>query len=151
MPDWLAYVPRGRRECAYANVRLASRVIGTIYDDALKPVGLRAAQLALLWAIVAMEPVDMTSLGRETATDQTTLSRTVENLRRAKLVSVQAGEDRRVKVIRLTASGRLRFAAAMPDWERAQAEAAKLLSLEALQGMGRSIRRARRSTATEAA
>jgi DNA-binding MarR family transcriptional regulator len=144
-PDWLAYIPRGRNECAYSNVRLATRVIGAIYDDALRPVGLRAAQLALLWAIVAMEPVDLTSLGRETATDQTTLSRTVENLRRQRLVSVQPGEDRRVKVIRLTNIGKLRFAAAMPYWERAQVEAARVLSLDALESLGRSIRRARRA------
>lgn len=146
-PPWADYVPRGRSECAFAQVRLLGRVLTTIYDDALKPVGLRASQLALMWAIVAMEPVDMGSLGQATATDQTTLSRTVQNLRRERLVSVRAGVDRRVKVLRLTAAGRERFAAAMPLWERAQARAAELMPLDAVAALGRQVRRALRGGA----
>jgi DNA-binding MarR family transcriptional regulator len=126
---------------------LVGRVVGAIYDDALKPVGLRASQLALMWAIVAMEPVDMTSLGEVTLTDQTTLSRTVENLRRARLVSVRAGDDRRMKVLRLTAAGKARFGAAMPLWERAQREAARLMSLDAVSALGKQVRKAMRAAA----
>ena len=53
------------------------------YDEALKPVDLRASQLALMWAIVACEPVELGKLGDITHTDQTTLSRTVDKLRQA--------------------------------------------------------------------
>lgn len=146
-PPWAAYVHRGYRECAFQQVKLVGRVVGAIYDEALKPVGLRASQLALLWAILAMEPVDFSSLGAATETDATTLSRTVQNLRRAGLVGVSAGEDRRVKVLRLTSAGRARFAAAMPHWERAQREAARILSLETVQALGRQVRRAMREAA----
>lgn len=147
VPRWLDYVPRGRGECVYANVRLASRVVGAIYDEALEPSGLKASQLALLWAIVAMEPVEMSALGRETATDQTTLSRTVRTLERQRLVSVRTGEDRRVKLLRLTARGRACFAAALPHWEQAQARVAEVLAPERLLAAGREIRRSRRAGA----
>ena len=114
-----AYIPRGP-ECAYANLKLISRVISTVYDDALRPVDLRASQLALMWAIVALEPVDLGHLGRVTITDQTTLSRTVEKLRQAKLVSVKPGSDRRMRIVKLTAAGYRRFEEAMPFWDLAQ-------------------------------
>jgi DNA-binding MarR family transcriptional regulator len=147
VPPWAAYVDRGYRECAFQQVKLVGRVVGTIYDEALKPVGLRASQLALLWAILAMEPVDLSSLGAATLTDATTLSRTVQHLRRAGLVGISAGEDRRVKVLRLTSAGKARFAAAMPHWERAQREAARIMPLETVQALGRQVRRAMREVA----
>ena len=98
------YAGRGR-ECAFANTRLLGRVVTNFYDAALKPADLRASQLALLWAIVACEPVEMGKLGDVTETDQTTLSRTVEKLRQAGLVVVETGTDRRVRLLRLTEEG----------------------------------------------
>jgi DNA-binding MarR family transcriptional regulator len=138
-----AYVGRGG-ECAYASIKLLSRVLGTVYDDALRPVDLRASQLALMWAIAAMEPVDLGRLGRVTLTDQTTLSRTVEKLRTAQLVSVRRGDDRRMRIVRLTALGRRRFADAMPFWELAQQRAGKLFPLDSLRILARRVRRAAR-------
>ena len=142
LPPWAGYVHRGRRECAFSQLKLMGRVANTIYDRALEPVGLRATQLALMWAIVAQEPVDMTTLGATTYTDQTTLSRTVRTLRRMRLVSVKPGADRRVKLISLSAAGKARFAAAMPHWENAQREAGRLMPLDVVNAMGRQVRRA---------
>jgi DNA-binding MarR family transcriptional regulator len=105
------YADRGR-ECAFANTRLLGRVVTNFYDAALEPADLRASQLALLRAIVACEPVEMGRLGEVTETGQTTLSRTVEKLRRAALVGAEAGRDRRVRLLGLTGEGRRRFARA---------------------------------------
>lgn len=139
-----AYVPRNT-ECAYNNLKVMTRVVSSIYDEELRPVGLRASQLALLWAIRAMEPVEFGRLGATTFTDQTTLSRTVALLKRAGLVSVRVGDDRRVRVISLTAKGLARFAVAMPLWERAQARADELLSLDDLRSVARKVRKAARA------
>jgi DNA-binding MarR family transcriptional regulator len=134
------FAGRGR-ECAFANVRLLGRVITSYYDAALKPAGLRASQLALLWAIVACAPVEMGRLGELTQTDQTTLSRTVEKLRQAGLVAVEAGEDRRVRMLRLTDDGRTRFARAMPYWEAAQREMDRWFSVESLKQLAKRAHR----------
>src|SRR4051794_21224305 len=80
-----AFAGRGR-ECAFANIRLLGRVVTHFYDVALKPADLRASQLALMWSIVACEPLEMGRLCDIMQTDQTTLSRTVEKLRQADLV-----------------------------------------------------------------
>jgi DNA-binding MarR family transcriptional regulator len=143
------YAARGG-ECAYANLKLVTRVVSNVYDEALRPCGLRASQLALLWAIVALEPVDAGRLGTVTLTDQTTLSRTIATLRAAGLVSIRAGTDRRVKVIRLTAAGRARFRAAMPLWETAQQRASEMLSLDVVRQLGRRVRGARRAATAPA-
>jgi DNA-binding MarR family transcriptional regulator len=139
-----AYARRGP-ECAFANVRVLGRVVGTFYDEMLKPADLRASQLALLWAILACEPVDQKSLERVTQTDQTTLSRTVEHLRSAGLVTIAAGKDRRVRLIRLSAHGRRVFLRAMPYWEAAQREAAQWLALADVRNLARAAHRFARS------
>jgi DNA-binding MarR family transcriptional regulator len=139
------YASRGR-DCAYGNLRLMTRVIGSLYDEALREVGLHAAQLQLLWAIVAVEPVELGELSSVTHTDPTTISRTVEKLRKARLVDVRAGADARRKEVRVTALGRERFAAAMPRWEAAQQKAAALLPIAEIRNLARQVRRAARST-----
>ncbi len=136
-----AYAARGR-ECAFGNLRLMARVAGTLYEEALRPVNLRAGQLNLMWAIVATEPVEMGQLGNATLTDPTTLSRTVENLRKARLVDVRPGRDGRRKEVRLTALGRARFAAAMPHWEAAQRRIAGMLPVADVRALARRVRRA---------
>ena len=94
-----------------------------------------------------MEPVEFSRLGTTTFTDQTTLSRTVALLKKAGLVNIRIGDDRRVRVITLTPKGIERFAVAMPLWERAQARADALLSLEELRSVARKVRKAARAAA----
>jgi len=140
------YAKRGS-ECAFANLRMLARVASTIYDDALRPVDLRAGQLALMWAILAAGPVEIGKLGLITVTDQTTLSRTIAKLKRERLVTVRAGGDRRVKIVSLSETGRQRFEAAMPYWEEAQRRAGELLPLEQVRTIARSVRRRARAPA----
>jgi DNA-binding MarR family transcriptional regulator len=141
------YARRGP-ECALANVRVLGRVVGAFYDEMLKPADVRASQLALLWAIVACEPVDQKSLERVTQTDQTTLSRTVERLRADGLVTVSPGKDRRVRMIRLSPQGRRVFLRAMPYWEEAQRATAQWLPLADVRGLARAAHRFARTRDT---
>ncbi|MEP7182053.1 MAG: winged helix DNA-binding protein [Betaproteobacteria bacterium] len=141
-----AFVARGN-ECAFNNLKVVTRVLTAVYDEELRPVGLRASQLALLWAIHAAEPVELSRLASITFTDQTTLSRTIATLRRSGLVGVRAGTDRRVRILSLTAAGRARFAAAMPLWESAQRRAGDWLPLAGIAGIARKVRNAARAAA----
>jgi DNA-binding MarR family transcriptional regulator len=135
------YAGRGR-ECAYGNLRMIARAVGAVYEDALKPVDLRAGQLSLMWAILATEPVEMSRLGHVTLTDPTTLSRTVAKLRKAGWVSVRADRDGRKKVLTLSAAGRARFVAAMPYWEEAQRSVSRLVSVTGIRTLARRVRKA---------
>lgn len=144
--DGLDVYVRRSSECAFANLKLLSRVMSKVYDDELRPCGLRASQLALLWAIAAMEPVELGRLGFATLTDQTTLSRTIGTLKRERLVSVRAGADRRNRIVSLTPSGRARLARAMPLWENAQQRASEMLPLGQVRELARQLRKTARGT-----
>ena len=55
------------------------------------------------------------------STDQTTLTRNLRPLVRRGLVSVEPGEDRRTREIRLTADGHRVYQKALPLWRKVQA------------------------------
>ena len=121
------YASRGR-DCAYGNLRLMTRVIGSLYDEALRDVGLHAAQLQLLWAIVAVEPVELGELASVTHTrPDDAFAHRREAPQGATRRRPGRPADARRKEVRMTALGRERFAAAMPRWEAAQQKAAALL------------------------
>ena len=100
--------------CAVMNFRQVARSVTARFDDQLRPVGLRATQLNLLMAIETSTAVTITDLAEILAMDRTTMTRNLKLLRQRMLVDV--------KRIALTAKGRRAAAAALPLWEKAQAE-----------------------------
>ena len=100
--------------CAVMNFRQVARSVTARFDDQLRPVGLRATQLNLLMAIETSTAVTITDLAGMLAMDRTTMTRNLKLLRQRKLVDG--------KTIALTAKGRRAAAAALPLWEKAQAE-----------------------------
>ena len=47
------------RACACFNLRKATRMVTQLYDDALKPVGIRATQLTVLAATRSAGPISV--------------------------------------------------------------------------------------------
>ena len=66
--------------CACHKVRTAARAITRAYDDALRPVGLRATQLTVLVATASDESVSITALAKLMGMDRTTLTRNLRPL-----------------------------------------------------------------------
>jgi len=118
----LAEVSQVPATCMGMHVRRASRIVTQIYDAALRPVGLVLNQFTLLVAIQLVESTPITRLAQELFTDQTTLTRNLKLLEKRGLVVIEPGEDRRVKLVSLTAEGQAVLAQALPLWEQAQAE-----------------------------
>ena len=113
-------------DCLCGNLRMASRAITTVFDEHLKASGLTSNQLAVLWPIVNMEPTPMSEIARNVVMDKTTVSRNVAGLEALGLVEIKSGEDARHRLVSTTAKGRHAFAIAMPAWEAAQAQVAKV-------------------------
>ena len=59
-------------------------------------------------------------MGQRTSLDETTLTRNLRPLIKAGWVVVGTGEDRREKLVRLTATGAAKLREARAAWERAQ-------------------------------
>ena len=107
--------------CDCTALRKASRRISQLYDAALAPSGLKITQRAILAQIRRYEPTTVGSLAQGLVMDAGALAHTLKPLERDGLVSIDVDrEDRRNRVLRLTAAGCTRLAESEILWESAQ-------------------------------
>src|SRR5882724_11183983 len=106
--------------CMCATVRRASRALTQLYDETLRPLGLRATQFTILQALSLAGEVSQGELGQILAMDSTTLTRTLRIMGREGWIAERRGEDRRERLLRLAKAGRYQFDRALPCWEKAQ-------------------------------
>jgi DNA-binding MarR family transcriptional regulator len=122
------------RNCVCFNLRKAARAVTQIYDEVLRPTGLRATQHSLLQVLKLAGTLSVSRLAELAVMDRTTLARNLDLLQRERLVRVKPGADARVREVTLTDLAHKRLAAALPYWEEAQAQVTSKL------GAGRSDR-----------
>jgi DNA-binding MarR family transcriptional regulator len=115
------------RNCIAVRIRQLNRVITNVYDDALRPLGLKISQLNVLVAAAKLGLAQPTRLCEILQMDASTLSRNVERMRAKGWLEVVPGEDGRAQPFRLTPRGARLLEKAVPAWERAQHRAADLL------------------------
>ena len=106
--------------CVCNLLRMATRAVTQLYDDALRPSGLRASQFSILATIAGRGEANLKQLEQALAIDQTTLSRNLSLLERNGMLERAPHPDGRIKAMRLTAKGRRALAVARPLWARAQ-------------------------------
>src|SRR5436305_4887488 len=108
--------------CMCASFRRASRVLTQHYDEALRPLGLKATQFALLQALSLAGEISQGRLGEILAIDSTTLTRTLVIIERQGWVASRSGEDHRERLLSLSKDGSALFNRALPRWEKVQQE-----------------------------
>jgi len=113
--------------CTCQSLRQASRVVTQYYEQALEPTGLKITQLPVLAAAATMGPIPMSQLAEALVMDRTTLTRNLQPLERAKLVTVAPGEDRRARMVSATPKGLDALDAALPLWKQAQSDMVETL------------------------
>lgn len=106
--------------CACHKIRMASRAVTRAYDDALRPVGLRATQVSLLAAVALEGAMSITALADAIGMDRSTLTRNLAPLEAEGLLRVGGEGWRRSRTLEITAKGRAALGKAMPLWEAAQ-------------------------------
>lgn len=107
--------------CYCAQLRSAARKVGSIYDEALAPLGLNIAQYSLMRTIERRQPVSFTELGRIAQLDRSTVGRNVRVLERKSLVDAGRGEDdQREAMVRLSPTGTRLLEEAGPIWQACQ-------------------------------
>lgn len=110
----------GLTPCVCNTLRMVSRAVTQLYDEILRPSGLRVTQFSILAAIGRMGEANLRRLEDALAIDQTTLTRSLSLLERDRLVQRVSHPDRRVKAIGLTSKGERALAVARPLWAQAQ-------------------------------
>ncbi len=116
--------------CTCFNLRKATRAVTQMYDEALKPCGLRATQFSLLSAVASSGPIGVSELAKKLVTDRTTLTRNLKPLLNRKLLQVVDGADARQRPVELTPQGRDTLAQAQPLWHAVQTRMAEGLGHE---------------------
>jgi len=107
-------------ECACLKVRTAARAVTRFYDDALRPVGLRATQLSVLVAVAFGEAVSIASLSRLLGMDRSTLTRNLRPLELKGLVVLGPEAHHRSRTLSITSKGKELVRQALPIWEKTQ-------------------------------
>lgn len=131
--------------CIAGRLRLLNRVVTNLYDDALRPFGVKLSQgnvLAVTAKLGIARPAEVCDI---LELDTSTLSRTVERMVANGWLEILPDDDGRSHPFRLTDEGKRLMEKAIPAWETAQAEAKKLLGADGLRLLDDAIRRVKAS------
>lgn len=121
-----------RDNCLCLHAQRAARAIARRFDEAMRPLGLKSGQFSLLMALNRPEPPTIGAVAELLAMDRTTLTANLKPLEKRGLLTVaRDADDRRVRRLGLTESGRALLAQAVPIWTRTHEEIERRLSRDA--------------------
>jgi DNA-binding MarR family transcriptional regulator len=136
-------------ECVAVRVRMLNRAITNIYDDALRPLGLKVSQLNILVVTARLGLARPAQVCEVLQLDASTLSRNVKPLQAHGWLEVVPDEDARAQPFRLTPQGKRLIEKAVPAWEEAQRRASELLGDEGIALLDRAAKKLRQAKAEE--
>jgi len=116
------------KNCMCLRVQRASRVVGKMFDDAFRPLGLNNFQFSLL--MLLNRPISPTigGLAADLSMDRTTITANLKPLERRGLLTVRRDKkDARIKLVALTAAGQTLLAECMSRWQAANASGRAIL------------------------
>ena len=134
------------RLCVCAALRKATRTVTTLYDNALRPAGMRSTQFQTLMTIASVGEATVTRLTELLLIDQTTLTRNLAVLERDGLLRDVRKADARLKTVRLTRKGERALEAALPLWAQAQKQVTDVIDAAKWGAMREELERLARLT-----
>ena len=134
-------------DCVCLNLRGAARAVTQMYDEVLRPSGLKATQFSVLAAVATEGPASMTVIAKALVMDRTTLTRNLKPLMDRGLVKAgKVADDRRQRRIVVTGEGKAILAKALPLWKKAHEQIVSGIGFARWQGMVRLLDEAVRLT-----
>ena len=118
-------------DCYLHRIRMLSRTITRVYDDALKPLDLKVTQMNLLGVVTKLGPISPGEMCQKLQMDKSTLCRNVERLIKYGWIKQVPGEDNRSHQLKITEKGKEIMKEASKLWKQAQARTQKILGKEA--------------------
>jgi DNA-binding MarR family transcriptional regulator len=117
--------------CVCNTLRMVTRAVTQLYDDVLRPSGLRVTQFSILATIARLGEANLRQLEDTLAIDQTTLTRSLNLLERDGVIERASHPDGRIKAMRLTSKGSRALQVARPLWAQAQDKVLRELGTKA--------------------
>src|ERR1700740_1738114 len=91
--------------CVCGSFRRTARALTRLYEDALRPLRLRATQMTILQTLSRAGEISKGRLGEMLAMDSASLTRTLAIMRRHNWIAERRGRDRRERWLRLSGPG----------------------------------------------
>ena len=113
-------------DCIGARVRILSRAISRIYDDMIRPHGIKFSQMNILTVVTLHGPIQQMEVGRMLSLEKSTLSRNVTLMEAKGWLQSQPGEGKN-RFLGVTQKGRELLVNAAPDWAKAQERVTAIL------------------------
>lgn len=130
------------RDCLAVRTRLIGRAVTSLYDRAVERHDLNIAQINLMAALDKLGPCTPTNLGTVLQLERSTVSRNLGLLTKGGWIEAVSADAKGVREVALTPAGRRKVESVLPDWRRAQKQAAELLGpagVNAIRNMASSI------------
>ena len=131
------------RECLAVRLRILNRVVTKLYDDALRPLGVKASQLNILVVTARLGLARPAEVCERLQMDTSTLSRNVERMMAKDWLEVVEDADGRAQPFQLTTKGRRLLERSMPAWEKAQEKVKKLIGADTMASIDAAVLRIR--------
>lgn len=110
------------KDCHCLAARRRAREITRHYDEKLRPHGLQSTQFSILAVLGVNGPTPLGELADILGLERTSLTRSADRLEDEEWVTDGKSEDARVRLLKLTATGREKVESAYPAWKEAQDE-----------------------------
>ena len=107
--------------CLCSSFRRTARALSQVYEEAMRPVGLRITQFTILQALARTGEVKQGRLGEILVMDSTSLTRTLRIMRQQGWIAERRGEDQRERWLKLSKAGETKLKIATASWEKVQA------------------------------
>ncbi len=114
-------------ECVGARVRALSRALTRVYDERLRPHGIKFSQMNILTSVTLRGPISPGRVAQILGIEKSTLSRNVRILESNGWIESRPGEVGNSLLLSATPKGRRLLQKASPSWREAQDEVTSLL------------------------
>jgi len=114
------------QNCVCLSLQQAARVVGRLFDDALRPLDMTNWQFSLLMQVAGQGTPTIGELAASLATDRTTITANLKPLERRGLVEIHKDEsDARTRRVIMTKLGARTMRSAYDIWTHVNAGAVK--------------------------
>lgn len=108
------------KDCYCLEARRKARAVTRMYEEKLRPHGLRATQFSVLATLKLKGPTPVTELAEFLVLERTTMTRGAAVMEKKGWITPAPTEDARVRAWQLTSQGRQKLAEAYPAWKSVQ-------------------------------
>ncbi len=116
-------------DCIGARVRVLNRAISRIYDDQIRPHGIKFSQMNILTVVTLHGPIQQKQVGRMLSLEKSTLSRNIALMESKGWLRSQSGEGNN-RFLVVTQKGQDLLVKAAPAWAKAQEQVTILLGAD---------------------